>query len=215
MVLRLILFYVVAIAVMLMMTPWRELAESSGGITGSPFVRAFTAIGIPYAAGAMNVVVISAAISSANSNLYSTTRMLLSLARAGFAPASLATVGANGVPFRALAMASTGVCAAILLALYTPANAFLALYGTAVAGMLFIWVVILITFLRFRRALSADQLSRLPIRMPAHRVAAWGGIAALGGIAMTTFFVDGLQYSVVYLRAIPRGDVHRLRAPPR
>ena len=158
MVLRLILFYVVAIAVMLMMTPWRELAEGGGGLTGSPFVRAFTAIGIPYAAGAMNVVVISAAISSANSNLYSTTRMLLSLARSGFAPAGLAAVGGNGVPFRALAVASTGVCAAILLALYAPAQAFLALYGTAVAGMLFIWVVILITFLRFRRALPADQL---------------------------------------------------------
>jgi L-asparagine transporter-like permease len=197
MVLRLILFYVVAIAVMLMMTPWRELAEGGGGLTGSPFVRAFTAIGIPYAAGAMNVVVISAAISSANSNLYATTRMLLSLARSGFAPAGLAAVGGNGVPFRALAVASTGVCAAILLALYAPSKAFLALYGTAVAGMLFIWVVILITFLRFRRALPADQLSRLPIRMPAHRVAAWGGIVALVGIAMTTFFVDGLQYSVV------------------
>jgi amino acid transporter, AAT family len=197
MVLRLILFYVVAIAVMLMMTPWRELAEGGGGLTGSPFVRAFTAIGIPYAAGAMNVVVISAAISSANSNLYATTRMLLSLARSGFAPDALATVGANGVPFRALAVASTGVCAAILLALFVPAKAFLALYGTAVAGMLFIWVVILITFLRFRRALPADQLSRLPIRMPAHRLAAWGAIAALVGIAMTSFFVDGLQYSVV------------------
>src|SRR6185436_16741269 len=197
MVFRLILFYVLAIAVMLMMTPWRELAEGGAGLTGSPFVRAFTAIGIPYAAGAMNVVVISAAISSANSNLYSTTRMLLSLARSGFAPAGLATVGGNGVPFRALAVASTGVCAAILLALYAPAQAFLALYGTAVAGMLFIWVVILITFLRFRRALPADQLSRLPIRMPAHRVAAYGGIAALVGIAMTSFFVDGLQYSVV------------------
>jgi AAT family amino acid transporter len=90
------------------------------------------------------------------------------------------------------------VGAAVLLALYAPANAFLALYGTAVAGMLFIWVVILITVLRFRRALSADQLSRLPIRMPAHRVAAWGGIVALVAIAMTSFFVDGLQYSVVF-----------------
>src|SRR5947208_2513746 len=163
MVLRLIIFYVLAISVMLTMTPWNQLAEGGAGVTGSPFVRAFAAIGVPYAAGAMNVVVISAAISSANANLYSTTRMLLSLARSGYAPAGLATVGGNGVPFRALAVASTGVCAAILLALYAPAQAFLALYGTAVAGMLFIWVVILITFLRFRRALTADQLSRLPI----------------------------------------------------
>ena len=88
--------------------------------------------------------------------------------------------------------------AAILLAIYAPANAFLALYGTAVAGMLFIWIVILFTYLRFRKALTADQLARLPIRMPAHRAAAWCAIVSLTAIAATTFFVDGLQYSVVW-----------------
>jgi len=123
--------------------------------------------------------------------------MLLSLARSGYAPASLAVVSPAGVPLRALAMASTGVCAAILLAIYAPANAFLALYGTAVAGMLFIWIVILFTYLRFRKALAADELARLPIRMPAPAVAPWCGIAALVAISATTFFVDGLQYSVV------------------
>jgi len=197
MVLRLILFYVLAIAVMLMMTPWRELAEGGRGITGSPFVRAFGAIGIPYAAGAMNVVVISAAVSSANSNLYSTTRMLLSLSRSGYAPVSLGIVSAAGVPLRALAVASAGVGVAILLAIYAPANAFLALYGTAVAGMLFIWIVILFTYLRFRQTLAPDQLARLPIALPAPRIAPWCGIVALTAIAATTFFVDGLQYSVI------------------
>ena len=198
MVARLILFYVLAIAVMLMMSPWQELAEGGGGITGSPFVRAFAAVGIPFAAGAMNLVVISAAVSSANSNLYMTSRMLLSLARSGYAPAALAAVSHTGVPLRAVATASTGVVAAILLAIYAPANAFLALYGTAVAGMLFIWIVILFTYLRFRKALSADQLARLPIRMPAHRAAAWFGIVSLTAIAATTFLVDGLRYSVVW-----------------
>jgi AAT family amino acid transporter len=198
MVLRLILFYVLAIAVMLMMSPWQELAEGGGGLTGSPFVRAFAAIGIPFAAGAMNLVVISAAVSSANSNLYMTSRMLLSLARSGYAPGALAVVSDSGVPLRAVAAASTGVGVAILLAVYAPANAFLALYGTAVAGMLFIWIVILFTYLRFRKALTADQLARLPIRMRAHRAAAWFGIVSLTGISATTFFVDGLQYSVVW-----------------
>jgi L-asparagine transporter-like permease len=197
MVFRLILFYVLAIAVMLTMTPWRELAEGGAGLTGSPFVRAFGAVGIPYAAAAMNIVVISAAVSSANSNLYSTTRMLLSLSRSGYAPASLGMVSAAGVPLRALAVASAGVGAAILLAIYAPANAFLALYGTAVAGMLFIWIVILFTYLRFRKAISPDQLARMPIAMPAPRLAPWFGIVALAAIAATTFFVDGLQYSVV------------------
>jgi L-asparagine transporter-like permease len=161
-------------------------------------VRAFAAIGIPFAAGAMNLVVISAAVSSANSNLYMTSRMLLSLARSGYAPRALAVVSDTGVPLRAVAAASTGVGAAILLAFYAPANAFLALYGTAVAGMLFIWIVILFTYLRFRNALTADQLARLPIRMRAHRAAAWFGIVSLTAISATTFFVDGLQYSVVW-----------------
>jgi len=198
MVVRLILFYVLAITVMLMMSPWQELAEGGGGLTGSPFVRAFAAVGIPFAAGAMNLVVISAAVSSANSNLYMTSRMLLSLARSGYAPSALAVVSTTGVPLRAVATASTGVVAAILLAVYAPANAFLALYGTAVAGMLFIWIVILFTYLRFRKALTPAQLARLPIRMRAHRLAAWGGIVSLTGIAATTFFVDGLRYSVVW-----------------
>jgi amino acid transporter, AAT family len=197
MVLRLILFYVLAISVMLLMTPWRELAETGGTITGSPFVRAFSAVGIPAAAGAMNLVVISAAVSSANSNLYMTARMLLSLARSGYAPRALAVVSGAGVPLRAVAVASTGVLGAMLLAIFAPANAFLALYGTAVAGMLFIWIVILLTYLRFRAALTPDRLARLPIRMPAHRAAAWFGIASLAAISATTFAVDGLQYSVV------------------
>jgi len=197
MVLRLILFYVLAIAVMLMMTPWRELAERGGSVTGSPFVRAFAAIGIPAAAGAMNLIVISAAVSSANSNLYMTARMLLSLARSGYAPRPLAHVTPAGVPLTAVVTASAGVAAAILLAIFAPSRAFLALYGTAVAGMLFIWIVILVTYLRFRRALTADELARLPIRMPMHRAAAWFGIVSLIAIALTTFAVDGLQYSVV------------------
>ena len=54
-----------------------------------------------------------------------------------------------------------------------------------------------VTYLRFRASLSPEQLARLPIRMPAHRVAAWFGIVSLAAIAVTTFFVDGLQYTVL------------------
>lgn len=196
MVLRLIIFYILAIAVMLMMSSWQQIAEGGRGITGSPFVRAFAAVGIPYAAGLMNLVVISAALSSANSNLYLTTRMLFSLSRSRYAPAWLSTVTSTGVPLRAALVASGGMAVAILLAIYAPQQAFLTLYGTAVAGMLFIWIVVLVTYLRFRAALPADQLSRLPIKMPAPRAAAAFGLVSLGAITVTTFFVDGLQYTV-------------------
>ena len=194
---RLILFYVLAIAVMLAMTPWTLIGESGAGISGSPFVRAFAAVGIPFAAGVMNVVVITAALSSANSNLYLTTRMLFSLSRSGYAPPWLSAVSALGVPRRAVWVASAGMVAAIVLAIYAPGRAFLALFGTAVAGMLFIWIVILVTYLRFRRALPAERLARLPIHLPAPRLAASCGIISLALILATTFFVDGLQYTVV------------------
>jgi L-asparagine transporter-like permease len=194
---RLILFYIISMAVMLAITPWNKLGEAGLGLTGSPFVRAFAAVGIPYAAGVMNLVVISAALSSANTNLYLTTRMLLSLARSGYAPRRIGVVSDAGVPMAAVALASAGMVAAILLAIFAPARAFLTLYGTAVAGMLFIWIVILFTYLRFRKALTGDELARLPIRLPVHRLAAAFGIVSLCAIVATTFFVDGLQYTVV------------------
>ena len=196
MVLRLIIFYVLAIGVMLMMTPWNQIGGGARGITGSPFVRAFASAGIPYAAGVMNLVVISAALSSANSNLYLSTRMLFSLSRSGYAPGWLSTVSDAGVPLRAVAVASGGMAIAILLAIYAPGDAFLALYGTAVAGMLFIWIVILFTYLRFRASMSPEQVAQLPIKLPAHKFAATFGIVSLVAITLTTFFVDGLQYTV-------------------
>lgn len=196
MVVRLILFYLVSIGVMLMMTPWNQIADGGRGITGSPFVRAFGSVGLPYAGGIMNLVVISAALSSANSNLYSTTRMLFSLSRSGYAPGWIAVVNAAGVPLRAVAVAAAGMMVAAVLAFYSPDQAFLALFGTAVAGMLFIWIVILLTYLRFRAALSPEQLARLPVRMPVHRAAAIGAMIALAAIAATTFAVDGLRYTV-------------------
>ena len=88
------------------------------------------------------------------------------------------------------------MAAAILLAIYAPGRAFLALYGTAVAGMLFIWIVILFTYLNFRRTLTAADVARLPIRLPGARASAVCGITALMAIVATTFFVDGLQYTV-------------------
>ena len=144
----------------------------------------------------MNLVVISAALSSANSNLYLTTRMLFSLSRSGYVPRGMSQVNAAGVPLRAVAVASGGMAAAILLAIFAPGRGFLALFGTAVAGMLFIWMVILITYLRFRAALTPAEVAALPIRLPAHRLAATIGIALLAAITCTTFFVDGLQYTV-------------------
>ena len=192
---RLILFYVLAIAIMVAMTPW-NLTSPGKDITGSPFVSAFSDIGIPYVASIMNLVVITAALSSSNTDLYLTTRMLFSLSRSRHAPEWLGRLSESGVPRRALAVSTGGMAAAILLAIYAPAKAFLLLYGTAVAGMLFVWIVILVTHLAFRRALGPDRVAHVPLRLRFFPYSTWLGIIALVEIAAGTFFVEGLQYSV-------------------
>lgn len=190
---RLVIFYVLAIGIMLAMTPW---TQTGSDLTGSPFVRALSVARVPFAAGIMNLVVITAALSSANTNLYLTTRMLFSLARGRYAPRWLGLLSGNGVPRRALAVSTAGMIAAILLAIYAPARAFLMLYGVAVAGMFFVWIVILLTHIAFRRTIGPERVAKLPMRLRFFPYSTALGIAALLGIAASTFYVDGLRYTV-------------------
>ena len=125
---RLILFYVLAIAIMVAMVPWNE-STSSSSLSGSPFVLAFSAAHVPFAAAIMNFVVLTAALSSVNTDLYLSTRMLFSLGQEGYVPDWMGKVSSNGVPHRALIASTAGIIAAILLAIFAPKNAFLMLYG--------------------------------------------------------------------------------------
>jgi amino acid transporter, AAT family len=192
---RLILFYVVAISIMVAMVPWNQ-ASGSSTVSASPFVTVFIAAHIPFAAAVMNFVVLTAALSSVNTNLYLSTRMLFSLGREGYGPDWLGKVSRNGVPHRALLASTAGIIAAILLAIFAPRNAFLKLYGSAVAGMLFVWLVILNTHLRFRKALPPEQVLCLPMRLRVHPLFTLINILLVIAVAATTFFVDGLQWSV-------------------
>lgn len=192
---RLIVFYVLAVTVMLAMTPWNQ-AGAGNGLNASPFVRAFAIVSIPYAASIMNMVVITAALSSCNTDLYLTTRMLFSLSRGRYLPEWIGMLSANGVPRRALAVSSVGMAAAIIFAIYAPTKAFLALYGIAVAGMFFVWTVILITHIAFRRSLGKDRVARLPMHLLFYPYSTIVGILALLGITAATFFVPGLAMTV-------------------
>jgi L-asparagine transporter-like permease len=141
-------------------------------------------------------VVLTAALSSVNTNLYLSTRMLFSLGRGGYGPGWMGQVSSNGVPHLALMGSTGGIIAAILLAIFNPKNAFLMLYGVAVAGMLFVWLVILNSHLQFRKAIPPDRLATLPMRLRLHPIFTVAGILALLAIAATTFFVEGLEWSV-------------------
>jgi L-asparagine transporter-like permease len=193
--LRLIVFYVLAILVVVTVVPWTRIAESGGRLTGSPFVKVFAEVGIPFAAGIMNFVVITAALSSVNTNLYLCTRMMYSLSRAGYGAQALGAVDRRGVPMAALGASAAGMLAAILLAL-RGRNGFLLLYGTAVAAMFFVWCTVLFTHLRFRRQVDPGTLAALPVKMRGHPLPSVIGIAVILTLAATTPFVAGLEWTV-------------------
>jgi L-asparagine transporter-like permease len=194
-VVRLIIFYVLAIFIIVTVTPWSSVAQNAGGLSGSPFVRVFSQIGIPFAGGIMNFIVISAALSSVNTNLYLCTRMIFSLSRAGYVPRLLGSVDTRGVPMTALWTSTAGMAIAIVLALKGQ-QGFLLLYGTAVAAMFFVWTMILITHIRFRQTLPPENLRILPVKMPGHPAGSIAGIVVILALAASTVFVKGLEWTV-------------------
>ncbi|PYS49122.1 MAG: amino acid permease [Acidobacteria bacterium] len=194
-VVRLIVFYLLAIFIIVTVTPWPSVAETGGRLTGSPFVKVFQGIGIPFTGSIMNFVVISAALSSVNTNLYLCSRMIFSLSRAGYVPERFGSVDSRGVPFAALAASAAGMAAAIALAVKGQ-QGFLLLYGIAVAAMFFVWTTILLTHIRFRQALPPDRLRILPVKMPVHPLMSIVGIVLILALAASTAFVEGLEWTV-------------------
>ena len=167
--------YVGAIVVLLGVMPWNH-----AGVTESPFVSVFRIARIPRAPGLMNFVVLSAALSGANAALYVGSRMLFSLSRTGWAPASLGRVNHSGSPQFAVVVSSFGILVALALALWAPQNAFRYLIGAAFTGMILAWLVSLAAHIAFRRSQSARQIAALPLRSPLGK---WG--SPLGFVLVT------------------------------
>ncbi len=153
---RLILFYIGAITVLVAIVPWTTIQPGSS-ITASPFVSVFRAVGIPAAAHVVNLVVITAAASSMNCNLYMASRMLFSLARGGYAPAALGRVSGRGAPLPALFASAGGLAVALIIAVIYPESAFQYLFGIALFGGLFVLVHDLPDASRFSSPLDRCQ----------------------------------------------------------
>jgi len=191
MVLRLILFYVLSMFIMLCVVPWTE----AGGKV-SPFVQVFTKIGIPYAAGIMNFVVLSAALSSMNTNLYLTSRMMFSLGRGNYAPALFGKLSKNGTPVNALLISTAGIALAVVLQKFGENSAYLYAFGVALFGALFVWLMVLISFFAFRAKREKEGGKPLAFRMPLHPVLPGLGIIMLIAIMVTFYFHDFFRVGV-------------------
>jgi len=189
-VLRLTLFYVLALGIMVTFMPWTDVGVKV--VTQSPFVRLFEHAGIRYAAGIMNFVVITAALSSMNTNIYLCSRMLFSLGRGGYAPGFLGKLGASGTPLRATLVSGVGIIMASSIA-YFSERAYNQLFGIAIFGGIFVWIMILTTHLRFRKLWRKDD--PLPVRMPFFPWAQIIGIVLLAGVLVSMGLDDDWNIS--------------------
>lgn len=156
--------YLGATAVLVGVMPWNR-----AGVAQSPFVTVFEVAGIPAASALMNFVVLTAALSGANANLYVAGRMLFSLARSGYAPERLGRLTAHGSPRPALLASTAGILLAIAMEQWAPESAFLYILGASLSGGMLAWGIALATHVAFRRKLSAAELAALPMRAPAVR----------------------------------------------
>lgn len=206
-ILRLIFVYLLSLAVMLAIVPWND-----AGTATSPFVRVAAATHIPYAAGVLNLVVLIAALSAMNSQIYITTRMMFSLSRAGFAPRRFGVLTARGVPLPALLLSTSGIALATVIYVIFPATAFTLMMSISMFGALFTWLMIFVTHLAFRRSHATKSL---PFRMPGFPYTTLLGITLLVAVLLTTPFTAVFRMTLVcgipFLAALSAGFLARHR----
>lgn len=209
MIIRLVLFYVLAIAVVVTLRPWTVSASGSGGVLESPFVSALEMAHVPAAAGLMNFVLITAALSAANGCLFSSSRMLYSLSADRMAPRFLTWTSPHGAPRTAVLLASVGMVLASVLAMAFPDTAFQLLFGVLIFGLLTTWTLITATYIQFRRTraglglpLAPKKLWGGPVTATVVLVVCLGVFVALGFIPSLSIALQaGLPYLVVLLVA--------------
>lgn len=159
---RIIIFYVCALIAIMAVTPWRDVVPSK-----SPFVELFVLAGLPAAAGVINFVVLTSAASSANSGVFSTSRMLFGLALKGDAPRSFGMLSRASVPSRGLLFSCACLLGGAFLMWVIPdlVTAFTLVTTVSAILFMFVWSLILLSYLQYRRTrseLHAASRYRMP-----------------------------------------------------
>ena len=184
---RILIFYVGAIFVIVTIYPWNQLSN-----IGSPFVETFTKVGITAAAGIINFVVLTAALSGANSGIYSSSRMLFKLAHEGEAPNTFGKLSKRIVPDRAIVGITSGILIGFILNLImstmnkSMGELFVVVYSSSVLPGMVAWFVILIAELKFRKN-NSHLMAEHPFKLPLYPYSNYFAFAMLLVIVVFMF----------------------------
>ena len=193
---RILIFYVGAIFVIVTIYPWNQLSN-----IGSPFVETFTKVGITAAAGIINFVVLTAALSGANSGIYSSSRMLFKLAHEGEAPNTFGKLSKRIVPDRAIVGITSGILIGFILNLImstmnkSMGELFVVVYSSSVLPGMVAWFVILIAELKFRKN-NSHLMAEHPFKLPLYPYSNYFAFAMLLVIVVFMFINPETRISV-------------------
>ena len=157
---RIIVFYVGALAIIMSIYPWTAVNADS-----SPFVQVFKAAGIVAAAAIVNFIVLTSAASACNSGLFSTSRMVYTLAREGNAPRRMFRLRSNQVPMNAVVFSALVIFIAVIMQYIMPENVFILITSVSTFCFIFIWAIILVCHMKYRKQ-HPELAKQNPFKMP-------------------------------------------------
>lgn len=187
---RILIFYIGALGILLSLYPWQNVVTG-----GSPFVLIFHALDSNLVATALNVVVLTAALSVYNSGVYCNTRMLFGLAKQGNAPRALLRLNRRGVPLAALGVSALATGACVVVNYFMPGEAFEVLMGLVVSALIINWAMISWIHLRFRAQKKIEGKTTL-FQSLGYPFTNYLCLVFLAGILVIMYLTPGLRISV-------------------
>ena len=190
---RILIFYIGSLTVLLSLMPWMRISEDT-----SPFVLIFHELGDGLVANALNVVILTAALSVYNSCVYSNSRMLFGLAQQGNAPKALMKVDGRGVPVNAILISAAAAATGVLINYLMPGEAFNLLMSLVVSTLIINWAMISLAHLRFRK--RANQQGLQPrFKALFYPFGNWLCLAFMAGVLVIMAITPGMAISVALI----------------
>ncbi|RAV34064.1 amino acid permease [Corynebacterium heidelbergense] len=194
---RIIVFYCGSVFLLSMLLPYT--AYSSGE---SPFVTFFSKVGVSQIGDVMNFVVITAALSSLNAGLYSTGRIIRTMAHAGAAPERLAKMNSHGVPFGGIVLTSAVIVIGVVINYLNPGKAFDIAMNMVAVTIVLVWSFLLICQMRLKAAADKGLVERPSFRMPLSPFSNWVTLAFLAAVMVLIAVGDDIGRWTV-IAAVP------------
>ena len=187
-ILRIVIFYIATLFIIMCLYPWNKIDNNV-----SPFVDVFSKIGIYKAAAVMNLVAITAALSSLNSGIYGTSRMLYNLANQGNAPKVFMTTGKSKVPYIATIFSVLFIMIAVILNYLYPKQIFSILLAIATIAAILNWIAILIAQISFRKKVMGSEIK---YKMPFYPASSILAILFFIVVIITMLQMDNMKLAV-------------------